>query len=1051
MTFDEFRVEGSSLSPDDCNNDYFEIGDEIKAQGESQNQPTRFCGTFTGIKLIDIENFKRLLFHTNKEGSDIGYSIHVRQVPCEFPSASTPSSRSTISSPPVVTSTNKPGFPEYSTKFTKSSTNHFSTYSPSSARPAFPESSSPKSRTDFPRYSSSSENSIIPVPEYGDVSEFPDYQGSGDSDFNVNDLRGPGKNDQIKSKLHASNFEKSTTQEIQRSSLPPEGMKKFENNAMNRNSSDQSDKATGTLLGRNSNTSVTTVLSESSVTEEMDILMNSNATAKQNKTSCSMTLHLSKTVRIRSPNYPSKYFNDVECSYQLKYDKEELCGLQITFDFFSVRCLSGDYLQIDDEKVCGLQQGTKLYPISQEGRTQIQFVSDSTATDTGFDIEIGKVLCKKENLDAEEMKKEKIIPLSSGEYFPPETLDFKQTNSLSSMLSPSLDKPQSLDDEVNVTNSDNKNKDDKIKFMVKPEIDIDISPKLVVASHINQPLIRPLNNYGAPPRQIFPPITSNNGEVEQPNIPSPVESRPLILRNPFVNSTKKNLGDTAFAPLIDGHSFGITPVQGLSIDQQHVQTNPRPKDPIILFDSNLTPIRNHGRPQLEPSHDHQIQFGPPLLNTPSTVQYNHLSITPHNHKFISPQNVRLPHSSPAGSYGAPQATPISINTQYVQSMPRPPAISQHQHINPNHNKRPLHSRPTISYGTPQAIPISVDTEYIKPNPGPRPPVAPQNQHIKTNKNQRLPYFRPFDSYGSPQAIPISIDAQYTHPSPSPRPPAIPQYQHTWPYLNQRPPLTHPNPRPPHPRPPHPKPNYNSNHKYNRVPAYKTHTKSKVPRFFDILGQMIDGKAHIARGVLDGKAQVLNSLFSFFADLTFNKPYKTRPDYPHGNPSYHAPSPAYGIPQPFARSFDNAVGTLRKEESIKNYLSLQGLPNVIRQLNDSCHLVKESDDDDLIMQSPNYPNDYYNTVDCLTNISLKKEVCYIKLILFDFILEDSMYCNHDFLLIENSENIEPQRLCGQHSGEEILLKNSGKDLKFQFKTDSTGTTRGFSIRFDAIYC
>merc|ERR1712226_156827 len=97
------------------------------------------------------------------------------------------------------------------------------------------------------------------------------------------------------------------------------------------------------------------VLSESSVTEEMDILMNSNATAKQNKTSCSMTLHLSKTVRIRSSNYPSKYFNDVECSYQLKYDKEELCGLQITFDFFSVSCLSGDYLQIDDEKVCGLQ------------------------------------------------------------------------------------------------------------------------------------------------------------------------------------------------------------------------------------------------------------------------------------------------------------------------------------------------------------------------------------------------------------------------------------------------------------------------------------------------------------------------------------------------------------------------------------------------------------------------------------------------------------------------------------------------------------------------
>ena len=114
-------------------------------------------------------------------------------------------------------------------------------------------------------------------------------------------------------------------------------------------------------------------------------------------------------------------------------------------------------------------------------------------------------------------------------------------------------------------------------------------------------------------------------------------------------------------------------------------------------------------------------------------------------------------------------------------------------------------------------------------------------------------------------------------------------------------------------------------------------------------------------------------------------------------------------------------------------------------------INENVQGHLLLQSPNYPENYGDSMNCSVSMKPAKEVCFVKLKIFDFILEDSMHCNLDFLLIENSDGTEPQRLCGQHSGEEIIIKNSGKVWKFQFQTDSSGETRGFNIDTKFILC
>ena len=78
LRFDEFKVESSATvgnCPED--GDYLEIIDE-DMQGLAKSQ--RYCGVFTGIRLLEMRKLKRFVFHSGLDGSggDVGYSIVVK-------------------------------------------------------------------------------------------------------------------------------------------------------------------------------------------------------------------------------------------------------------------------------------------------------------------------------------------------------------------------------------------------------------------------------------------------------------------------------------------------------------------------------------------------------------------------------------------------------------------------------------------------------------------------------------------------------------------------------------------------------------------------------------------------------------------------------------------------------------------------------------------------------------------------------------------------------------------------------------------------------------
>ena len=134
------------------------------------------------------------------------------------------------------------------------------------------------------------------------------------------------------------------------------------------------------------------------------------------------------------------------------------------------------------------------------------------------------------------------------------------------------------------------------------------------------------------------------------------------------------------------------------------------------------------------------------------------------------------------------------------------------------------------------------------------------------------------------------------------------------------------------------------------------------------------------------------------------------------------------------------------------VSLTKFPNHIVEsnFNDPCQLFNWSErthqkNEILFLQSPNYPKEYNNSLNCSATIQAAKDICFLELKFLDFILEDSLYCQHDYLLVESLRgNEEPQKMCGQHSGEKLVLKNRGKFWKFELKTDSSGIQRGFKI-------
>ena len=81
LRFDEFRVQKPDDADEECTKDYLEIFDNTN----TVEQPKRFCQPFTGIRVVDIAStsFKTFHFLSDEAISDVGFSIFVRQKPCE--------------------------------------------------------------------------------------------------------------------------------------------------------------------------------------------------------------------------------------------------------------------------------------------------------------------------------------------------------------------------------------------------------------------------------------------------------------------------------------------------------------------------------------------------------------------------------------------------------------------------------------------------------------------------------------------------------------------------------------------------------------------------------------------------------------------------------------------------------------------------------------------------------------------------------------------------------------------------------------------------------
>jgi len=99
MRFDEFSVEPSGVL-DECANDFLLIEDPLAPS-------TKYCGSFTGIRLIEMTTVKKFTFHSNPNVTYGGYSIFVKQIPCDevLPRTTTASTTTTTVTTTSTTST----------------------------------------------------------------------------------------------------------------------------------------------------------------------------------------------------------------------------------------------------------------------------------------------------------------------------------------------------------------------------------------------------------------------------------------------------------------------------------------------------------------------------------------------------------------------------------------------------------------------------------------------------------------------------------------------------------------------------------------------------------------------------------------------------------------------------------------------------------------------------------------------------------------------------------------------------------------------------------
>ena len=297
----------------------------------------------------------------------------------------------------------------------------------------------------------------------------------------------------------------------------------------------------------------------------------------------SFNFYLDTPIQITSPNFPSDYQNDERCIYTLLFDRTDVCYISVDFRSFSVGSFSNsdfcneDFLLIDGvERVCGLQTGTRLFPVEPGcSSLTLDFVTDSIGRGPGFDIRIQQVFCNGQfddtNFDgygsplANPIQDAVVIP--SGRrpsYF--------TNDGLISSFSPSIDGYT-----ASPLNSYGSSQDANVIVSGR-------GPKSFPDNFIPRPTVRPPFNNGLINGNFVPPISTsrpsfddgtniNNGYSDSygvnvaPVISSPYlkpfsrpATKPAFINNfvPSVSTSRPSFDN--FAPISDSYGVSLAPV-----------------------------------------------------------------------------------------------------------------------------------------------------------------------------------------------------------------------------------------------------------------------------------------------------------------------------------------------------------------------------------------------------------------------------------------------------------------------------------------------------------
>lgn len=101
-------------------------------------------------------------------------------------------------------------------------------------------------------------------------------------------------------------------------------------------------------------------------------------------------------------------------------------------------------------------------------------------------------------------------------------------------------------------------------------------------------------------------------------------------------------------------------------------------------------------------------------------------------------------------------------------------------------------------------------------------------------------------------------------------------------------------------------------------------------------------------------------------------------------------------------------------------------------------------------NPGYPNSYSNNRDCVWVIEAPQDTI-IRFKVTDLDIERSPKCAYDFVSIYDGSDINAKQLgvyCGDTPASGVF-RTSGNRLTVRFKSDSSGTRKGFKIRYDTV--